>query len=67
MAGLVLHDIITIVDAPNFEKGMKDASQVQAPDHDCRHSDINKSDIFDGNRAFLHDQIRNLNPFADDN
>ncbi len=59
-----LAHIITIVDAPNFEKGMKMLPRFR---HQIMIADtviVNKSDIFKGSRSFLSDEIRNLNPFA---
>jgi G3E family GTPase len=60
-----LAHIITIVDAPNFEKGMKMLPRFR---HQIMIADsviVNKSDIFTGDRSFLFDAVRNLNPFAD--
>ena len=59
-----LANVITIVDAPNFEKGRKTLPRFR---HQIMIADmvlVNKSDIFDGNKALLHDQIRAINPFA---
>ncbi len=59
-----LANVITIVDAPNFEKGRKTLPRFR---HQIMVADtvlINKSDLFHGNRSLLHDQIRAINPFA---
>ncbi len=60
-----LENVITIVDAPNFEKGRKTLPRFR---HQIMIADavlINKSDIFDGSMALLHDQIRAMNPLAE--
>ncbi len=59
-----LANIITIVDAPNFERGMKMLPRFR---HQIMIADtviVNKSEIFKGSKSFLSDEIRNLNPFA---
>ena len=59
-----LAHIITIVDAPNFEKGMKMLPRFR---HQIMIADtviVNKSDIFKGSYTSLSDDIRNLNPFT---
>lgn len=59
-----LTHIITIVDAPNFERGMKMLPRFR---HQVMIADtviVNKSDIFKGSKSLLNDNIRNLNPFA---
>jgi len=59
-----LAHIITIVDAPNFERGMKILPGFR---HQIMIADtvmVNKSDIFKGSNSLLSDNIRNLNPFA---
>jgi G3E family GTPase len=59
-----LAHIITIVDAPHFEKGRKTLPRFR---HQIMIADtvlINKSDVFEGSKALLYDQIRSMNPFA---
>ena len=59
-----LANVITIVDAPNFEKGRKILPRFR---HQIMIADtilINKTDIYKGNKTLLHDQIREMNPFA---
>ena len=59
-----LANVITIVDAPNFEKGRKTLTRFR---HQIMIADtvlINKSDIFDGNNSRLQMQVRDINPFA---
>jgi G3E family GTPase len=59
-----LAHIITIVDAPNFERGMKMLPRFR---HQVMIADtviVNKSDIFKGSRSLLSDEISKLNPFA---
>ena len=59
-----LANVITIVDAPNFEKGRKTLPRFR---HQIMVADtvlINKSDIFHGSRDLLRGQIRAVNPFA---
>ena len=59
-----LAHIITIVDAPNFERGRKTLPRFR---HQIMIADtvlINKSDVFEGSKALLYDQIRSMNPFA---
>ncbi|MFO7923558.1 MAG: GTP-binding protein [Bacteroidales bacterium] len=59
-----LANVITIVDAPNFEKGRKTLPRFR---HQIMIADtvlLNKSDIFKGSKALLYDQIRSMNPFA---
>lgn len=56
--------IITIVDAPNFERGVKMLPRFR---HQIMIADtviVNKSDIFKGSKTLLYDQIREMNPFA---
>ena len=59
-----LANVITIVDAPNFEKGRKTLPRFR---HQIMVADtvlINKSGIFNGDKTLLHGQIRAMNPFA---
>ncbi len=59
-----LAHVITIVDAPNFERGRKTLPRFR---HQIMIADtvlINKSDIYKGSKALLYDQIRSMNPFA---
>ena len=59
-----LAHVITIVDAPNFERGMKMLPRFR---HQIMIADtviVNKSDIFKRSNSLLNDKIRKLNPFA---
>ncbi len=59
-----LANIITIVDAPNFERGRKTLPRFR---HQIMIADtvmINKSDLFEDSKTLLYDQIRAMNPFA---
>lgn len=62
---LSLKNIFTIVDAPNYERGIKTLPRFR---HQVMIADtiiINKSDLYKAEISILHDQIRTLNPFAD--
>ena len=56
--------IITIVDAPNFDRGRKTLPRFR---HQIMIADtviINKTDVYEGSITLLYDHIRDMNPFA---
>ena len=62
---LRLANIFAIVDAVNFEIGIKMLTRFK---HQIMIADtvlVNKSDIFQGDISILHNKIRTLNPFAE--
>lgn len=62
---LKLANIFAIVDAVNFENGLRTLTRFK---HQIMIADtvlVNKSDIYQGDLSVLHKKIRKLNPFAE--
>lgn len=59
-----LEHIFTIVDAPNFERGMQLLPRVKNQIMIADTVIINKSDIYNGKLSVIRNQVKNMNPFA---
>ncbi len=62
---IVLSKIITLVDAPNFSRGMRSLQRFK---HQIMIADmviVNKTDIFDTSTNTIHKEIHSLNPFCE--
>lgn len=60
-----LAKIFSIVDAPNFDRGLRSLPRFK---HQVMIADvvmINKTDIYQGDIKLLHEKIRDLNPFGE--
>ncbi len=62
---IVLSKIITLVDAPNFTRGMRSLTRFK---HQIMIADmviVNKTDHFDASTNTIHEEISKLNPFCE--